>query len=347
MPSLRDLRKRRCAEDLIHVIEQFPARVAVRTPIGLDNSSLTMVVFWTLLRWERMFWVACLEKLGVDMWALTCELDALLGERQAVHRAAYQEEKSQRAWSPWLRYQLDQFLDPLLDRAQHEASAMGHGYLGTEHLLLAILAHADASLTSLLSRHEIRYQNVKKAIIDALPLVPSVEVVGEPIPVTVRRKPWGAGWDSEAVGVPRRFSLAVLFLMVTCYAVLFAGMQSLGAHPTIFAVIAVLVTGVGVGQTLLFGGAYPRAASIWAGACLFPVEILVVLVSYYLSSPDVSLSPEDVVEILVLMLVCIPTGAFLGYLSGGLVAGVFLLHDRFTNKMQSRRPSDRGRGDCS
>ena len=64
-------------------------------------------------------------------------------------------------------------------------------------------------------------------------------------------------------------------------------MQSLGASPIVFVVIAVLVTGVGLGQTLLFGGQYPRAASIWVGVCLFPVEIVAaVLVSSALSRWD-------------------------------------------------------------
>ena len=212
---------------------------------------------------------------------------------------------------------------------------MGHGYLGTEHLLLAVLARADAPLAFLLSRHELHYERVKNAIVVALPLVASVQVVDEPIPVSLPRRPWGAGWDTKAVGVPRRFSLAALLLIVTCYALLFAGMQSLGATPTVFAVIAVFVTGVGVAQTLLFGGKYPRAASIWAGACLFPLEILVLRVGYYVSSTGVSPSFESKVGILVLMVFCIPAGALLGYLSGGLAAGIFLVLDLCARKTQA------------
>jgi hypothetical protein len=212
---------------------------------------------------------------------------------------------------------------------------MGHGYLGTEHLLLAVLTRADAPLASLLSRHGLHYQRVKNAIVDALPLAASVEVVDEPTPVSLPRRPWGAGWDTKAVGVPRRFSLAALMLIVTCYAVLFAGMQLLGATPTIFAVIAVFVTGVGVAQTLLFGGKYPRAASVWAGTCLLPLEILVLRVGYYVFSTRVSPSFESEVGILVLTVFCIPAGALLGYLAGGLAAGIFLVPDLLAPKTQA------------
>ena len=97
--------------------------------------------------------------------------------------------------------------------------------------------------------------------------------VGEPV-----HGPWGASWDTEAVGVPRRFGMAVVLLMVTMYAVLFSAMQSLNTHPAVFVVVAILVTGVGLGQILMYEGKHPRAASIWVGACLFPVEMLVVLI---------------------------------------------------------------------
>jgi len=84
MPSFQDLCARRCVADLIHVVEQVPRRVAVRAPLGLDDSSIAMVVLWTLLRWERTFWVVCLENLGVDIWNLTCELDALIRRKKAA-----------------------------------------------------------------------------------------------------------------------------------------------------------------------------------------------------------------------------------------------------------------------
>ena len=342
MPSLRDLCKRRCAEDLIHVLQQVPARVAARLPIALDDTSLATIVFWTLLRWERRFWIDCLQELGVDVWSLTCELDALL-ERKQIGSESHpiRVDEAHGPWSQGFRRRLDQLLAPLLDRAAGEAAAMGNGTIGNEHLLLAILAHPDAPLASLLSRHAIHYPAVKNAIIDATSQMVSVEVVEEPMSVTPfsLRKPWWAAWDSGATGVPRRFSMAALFFMMTLYAVIFATMQSLDANPTFFAVIAILVTGVGVGQPLLFGGKYPRAASVCVGAFLFPVEVLVIAITQYASSSYTSLSADVAGWLFLLMCVCIPAGALLGYLAGGLTAGVFVVLDLLAKKTQ--REDDR------
>ncbi|MHC4179187.1 MAG: Clp protease N-terminal domain-containing protein, partial [Planctomycetota bacterium] len=211
-----------------------------------------------------------------------------------------------------------------------------HEYLGTEHLLLAIIAGADAPLAAVLSRHNITGENVKRAVLELLKRAPAVEDGAEP--VRSIGGPVGARWDSEAVGVPRRFGTAVLMLLVTMYAVLFASMQSLDFPPAVFIVVAVLFTGVGLGQILLFSGRYPRAASIWVGACLFPAEILVVLLWAIFFPPQSR--PHDLVPLLVVLLVLsIPLGAGLGYLAGGLTAGVFLLIERY-KKYREGRPAE-------
>jgi len=342
MPSFQDLCARRCVADLIHVVEQVPRRVAVRAPLGLDDSSIAMVVLWTLLRWERTFWVVCLENLGVDIWNLTCELDALIRRKKAASAVDGPQPHVGDPWSSRFRQEVDRFLNPLLDRAEQEARAMGHRYLGSEHLLLAIVAGADPPLAALLARCRIHYPEVKDAILAALPQSPSTAANPEPTPAPELKRPWGAGWDTTAPGVPRRFGLAVLLLMVTLYSVLFASMQLLGATPVTFTVVAVLVTGVGLGQTLLFGGKYPRAASIWVGACLFPVEILVVDVGKWLTLAEHSVSVDAVAESIARVALSIPGGAFFGYLSGGLTAGVFFLLDRYAKKPGAQRDSDEG-----
>ena len=337
MPSFEDLCARRCVTDLIHVVEQVPARAAARLPMKLDDSSVAMVVFWTLLRWERTFWVVCLEEQGVDVESLARDLDELL--RQAKTESGVEGPGSGGVdpQSTRFRRELDRFLNPLLDRAGLEARAMGHGYLGCEHLLLTVIAGADGPLASLLLRHGVRYQDVKDAILAALPADASTsndeaEEAINAILVHPIRRPWGAGWDTTATGVPRQFGLAILFLMVTLYALLFSSMQLLDAGPVTFIVVAILVTGVGLGQMILFGGKYPRAASIWIGGCLFPVEILAVHVGGWLMTPNAAVSVNGVMEAFAGVLVSIPGGAFFGYLFGGLTAGVFLLLDRYAEK---------------
>ena len=125
MPSLSDLIRRRCVRDVIYVAEQLPARVAARSPIGLDDPSLTLVTFWTLLRWERAFWMECLEGLGVDVDALARDLDALIDERKAARLADGHGQYVRQPWSPWFRHHVDWFFQRLLDRAQHVLVAGG------------------------------------------------------------------------------------------------------------------------------------------------------------------------------------------------------------------------------
>lgn len=337
MPSFEDLCARRSVTDLIHVVEQLPARAVARLPMKLDDSSVAMVVLWTLLRWERTFWVVCLEEQGVDVEGLAREVDALLRQKRAESGVAGPGSGGRDPWSGRFRRELDRFVNRLLDRAEREARAMGHGYLGSEHLLLAVIGGADGPLASLLLRQGVRYQDVKDAILAVLPADAStshdeVEEAIEVIPVRSASRPWGARWDTAAAGVPRQFGLAILFLMVTLYALLFSSMRLLDCDPVTFIVVAILVTGVGLGQMFLFGGKYPRAASIWIGGCLFPAEILAVHVGGWLLDPNATVSVDGIALAFARVVLSIPGGAFFGYLFGGLTAGVFLLLDRYAEK---------------
>ena len=74
--------------------------------------------------------------------------------------------------------------------------------------------------------------------------------------------------------MPRRFGIFIMMLMVTFYAVLFSVLKVLHASDSIFVFIALLFTGIGVGQAVLFDGRYPRAASIWTGMVVVPLETL-------------------------------------------------------------------------
>ena len=135
----------------------------------------------------------------------------------------------------------------------------------------------------------------------------------------------GASWDKKpAVGMPRKFSMAVLMMMVTLFAVMFSILRWLDASPVYYGIFGVLVFGVTLGQMILFGGKYPRAASIWSGAVLLPLEIGAI--SLFANLINVY---QNVFERLVLtlffMLFTVPVGALFGYLAGGLTAGVVLL----------------------
>ena len=89
--------------------------------------------------------------------------------------------------------------------------------------------------------------------------------------------------------------------------------------------------GVTLGQMILFGGKYPRAASIWTGAVLLPVEIgaINLFSNLFMVYPD---SFERLVKTIFIMIFTVPVGALFGYLAGGLTAGVVLLLEWEKNK---------------
>lgn len=306
---------RRCVTGLVQIVEQAPARVAARGLVSLDFPTVGRLLLWTILRWERTYLLVCLERLGVDMWGLTCDLDALIEAGKAagqtggdvVHRSA-EPCFSERAF--------DALLDRWLQLAQQQAARLNHPFVGAEHLLLAIIAEADPALSELLSRHGLDYERIRAAVLEMLASSPAKPVATVATVATERRV--GAEWDTPAVGVPRRFGLGILFMMTTIYAVLFAVLQLLGVPVELFLVIVVFFTGVGFGQTILYGGQYPRAASIWTGAVLLPLEILALMLVPWARKG----APAE----MALLLVISPLlGAGLGYLAGGLAAGAFVL----------------------
>ena len=53
-------------------------------------------------------------------------------------------------------------------QAGHEASELGHDYVGSEHLVLAVVRSADPSLAALLQQHGIGHEAVKEAVVKLL-----------------------------------------------------------------------------------------------------------------------------------------------------------------------------------
>ena len=206
--------------------------------------------------------------------------------------------------------------------------------------MLALVAEADPSLSPIFTRYGIDHERLKNTVLQALaskkcePENNAIDAILLPSSFDENRSakssvPWAASWDNKpAVGMPRKFSIAILMMMVTLFAMLFSALRWIGALPVYYGIFGVLVFGVALGQTLLFGGKYPRAASIWSGAILLPVQIGVIYLFTDLLS-DVFYSEHNVIirGILVLffMLFSVPFGAFFGYLAGGLSAGVVLL----------------------
>jgi hypothetical protein len=125
--------------------------------------------------------------------------------------------------------------------------------------------------------------------------------------------------------VPRRFGVNVLLVLMTGFAVLFALLRALNAPPPAFATIGVFFLGVTVSQVVLFQGKRPRMASMLVGAVLLPL----VMISAQLLDRSGRSPAWEWLDMLVISTVF---GAIWGYLAGTLVAGVFLLLERWTGR---------------
>ncbi len=150
--------------------------------------------------------------------------------------------------------------------------------------------------------------------------------------------------DTALVRFPRRFGMSIMFMMMTMYALLFAFMKVMGTPPVVFGVIAIFVTGVGFAQMAMFGARYPRAASIWGGAVLLPIEIAVLIVADGVLSGGTGAIVGSIGKAIGFAIPCALVGAFCGYLSGGLTAGAFLLIDMYGPKEPT--PDDQSEADA-
>ncbi len=140
---------------------------------------------------------------------------------------------------------------------------------------------------------------------------------------------------SKAYGVPRRFDMATLFVCVAGYMFLFAGLRLLSTQPgmlgwirpTTYFKIAGLITAVGLGQAVLFGGRKPREASLAIGIVYTVLLTLTHVLAHELRSIRLSVHSSEILFVAVLL------GCLGGYLSGAMVAGVFLVADRLRRRL--------------
>ncbi len=337
---------RRCVAGLIHVVQQVPLRASVRGALAIDNSTAGLLLLWSLLRWERTFAIRTLECMGIDLWSLTREVDEALkacGKRGGEVAASEQTAR------------LDACLRKWLDRTAEQARSLQHTFVGIEHLLLAMLAQSAPPFEALFQHCGLTYETLKNAIVAGIsaaapPPLAVVEILdaepagGAALPAKaaeIEHPPaeaapsWVAEIDRPAIGVPRRFGVFLMMLMVTFYAVLFSVLTVLRATPVVFALMAFLFTGIGIGQAVLFGGRFPRAASIWAGSILVPIEAVIFcsIENDFLYFGRMSRGSAIAAGIAV-VIVCIPMGAILGYLFGTVTAGGFYLVDRYEKRRQ-------------
>jgi hypothetical protein len=116
--------------------------------------------------------------------------------------------------------------------------------------------------------------------------------------------------------VPRRFGMSAILGIVTALAILFGSFRIYGVDPVLYLFFGVQALVICLAQMLY--GKTPRAASAIAGAVLLPL-FLIAMAAYrnsHRSDVDACVAFAS-----------IPMGAFLGYITGTLAAGVFLIMD--------------------
>jgi ATP-dependent Clp protease ATP-binding subunit ClpA len=169
MPIAAELKSRRFDETAERIIRQITERAYDRSFLVWNERSLPLLALWTLIRWERKLAVAALERMGIDLSSLANDLDTMLDKRRDAHAAealncrlvyAASNEPAPLDWEPYFK--------PFLKAASAQAAELHHHWVGTEHLLLAIIATADAELTAILHRYGISREGVRQAIVDLL-----------------------------------------------------------------------------------------------------------------------------------------------------------------------------------
>ena len=155
-----------------HILRQIPDRAADRGLHVVDESTLPMLVLWSILLWERKVGRSALDWIGVEWFRLVCDLDKLLTEKAKEHPIAFDPERNMAVFAksrePYHSWYFDSVVEPLLGQSQREAASLRHDYIGSEHLVLAVISLADPMLLEVLRRHHIDHPRSKQAILEIL-----------------------------------------------------------------------------------------------------------------------------------------------------------------------------------
>jgi ATP-dependent Clp protease ATP-binding subunit ClpA len=166
-----ELSGRHFTTSAIHVVEQLWPRAADRGMISeVNEHTLPTLALWSILRWERKVGLVSLERMGVDVGALADDVGRTLDAAAAEirQRAGPQRLQTLPSGQCGIVVDFQTPLAPLLAAAEHEALELGHSWVGTEHLLLAVIRLADPGLCEVLTQHRIMYDGARQAVVKCL-----------------------------------------------------------------------------------------------------------------------------------------------------------------------------------
>jgi hypothetical protein len=337
MIEREELYRRRCVRKVVEVVEVVPGCWRAQSPISLDQTTAGLLLLASWLRCERDFLFRCLEEMGVDIAVFSRRVDGLLNERKIADEKRPDKPLSSSDGSA----ALCELTAGWLDRAAKEAHLLRQDYLGVEHLLLAFLEPEGSPLALFLSECGIDRLHLTESVLSALRR-------GQPSSGETAQAATPQDEGFSGVGMPRRFSMAIMMAWMTLFAVAFSVLKWLEAPPVLFVIITILMLGIGLAQMWLFGGKKPRLASIVAGAVVLSVEIVVLSFATDVFDSHTPNMLLRIVGSILLVIPCMPVGALFGYLLGGLTAGIVLtlnyLENRKAGESSAAIDSDAGGG---
>lgn len=133
-------------------------------------------------------------------------------------------------------------------------------------------------------------------------------------------------YTSELYSAPRRFDLASIFVVTAAYSILLGALSLMSTPPGVMVVVAGMLGIIAATQAMYQHIANPRGVSIVTGAIAFAVVCAIVS----LTTRGV-LSGSLFIDVFIVGLSC---GAFLGYLMGTVIGGVFLVADMVRKKLE-------------
>jgi ATP-dependent Clp protease ATP-binding subunit ClpA len=110
-----------------------------------------------------------LERIGVEVDAVARDVDRTLSA--ACTEIQQQGPPKLQTLPSGQRVAVVDFhapLAPLLAAAEHEALGLGHNWVGSEHLVLAVIRLADPRLRRVLEQHRVVYDSVLESVRDIL-----------------------------------------------------------------------------------------------------------------------------------------------------------------------------------
>ena len=158
---------------------------------------------------------------------------------------------------------------------------------------------------------------------------PEPPALNFPVPFTGRVGKYQSR-PPQQFGAPRRFGIGSILVVMAAASMLLAYLISWGVPGGVVLHIIGFTTLIGFAQSILYKGSNPRLASIVGGLVLCPVYLAGVFIFIVITQPAGRLSGLDGgAGLLCTWMASFLFGPLFGYLSGGIVGGIFLVMDRW------------------